>query len=691
MNRFFNKKNLAFTLAEMMVVLALFSVVSAATLPVITARQQAGVGDGAEGSAEDPWKKNTNYNSLSYLNSNAQSNTSAVMIGGQITDESASDLGYPQLIVTDNVGTGSDGNSDASQIIFLKRNGSKPYYAGRIMMENNGAGAGGQSTGSVAIGANALAYNSNTTSRIYNVAIGSSAMNIGSGSSSLTYSVAIGNNALRSSGSGAVAIGNYASYGSGLSDSVVMGNYAGYAPGSNKSHRNTVIIGDRAGNWHPSSNAAGISYDNVYMGTYASYQSSGQFNVVLGTYAGYTTQKDGFKQWDTLIGHHAGAALNFSNHKKVAVGYYAGYASYGAVSIGYRAGYKSNINNYSKVYEKSEGGILIGYNAGYSNAYDIIAIGNNAGHTNTSSVTQTNKPVYIGTQAGYLYGMYGGSTSSTGSLPAVVMGYRAGYAAYGAMSYAIMIGTYAGEGSKNMYASVCIGKDACRGEDGGGYSRGHFVRITSKGRTRAYSSGSVGQSHIGDVPSTLESNTTLWNNASYDSMLITPLYGGLTYTTDSSILLFGDVFSKSTALKAFSDRRLKENIRPAKYGLKDIRRINIYNYTWKDDSTNASQIGVIAQEMQKIIPEGVTKSKNGYLSVSSTWLVYPMVNAIKELDTQVTTMKNGLVAYAKEYVYLVQRVNALEKEVKSIEQENNALTNQVKAAYTKAKKAENSR
>ena len=52
-------KKLAFTLAEMMVILALFSAISAATLPVITARNAVDNSDMAtNGFSIEPWYAN---------------------------------------------------------------------------------------------------------------------------------------------------------------------------------------------------------------------------------------------------------------------------------------------------------------------------------------------------------------------------------------------------------------------------------------------------------------------------------------------------------------------------------------------------------------------------------------------------------------------------------------------------------
>jgi len=41
-------------------------------------------------------------------------------------------------------------------------------------------------------------------------------------------------------------------------------------------------------------------------------------------------------------------------------------------------------------------------------------------------------------------------------------------------------------------------------------------------------------------------------------------------------------------------------------------------------------IGVVAQEVQKVIPEAVTENSKGYLVVNNDPIIWSMVNAIKE-------------------------------------------------------------
>ena len=137
MNRFFrNKKTIAFTLAEMMVILALFSTIAAATLPVITAKNTLDVDSAINGSTIEPWYANSAYNGIGYYNSySSMANTNAVMVGGQVTEDAAT-IGYPQLIIKDNYGIISH-DSEANvgnHIVFLKNHGGTTFAAGSIRM-----------------------------------------------------------------------------------------------------------------------------------------------------------------------------------------------------------------------------------------------------------------------------------------------------------------------------------------------------------------------------------------------------------------------------------------------------------------------------------------------------------------------------------------------------------------------------
>ena len=80
---------------------------------------------------------------------------------------------------------------------------------------------------------------------------------------------------------------------------------------------------------------------------------------------------------------------------------------------------------------------------------------------------------------------------------------------------------------------------------------------------------------------------------------------------------------------AFSDKRLKTNIRPIETPLDLVKKLNGVRFDWKD-SGNAS-VGVIAQNVEEVFPELVYTNENGIKSVAYDKLVAVLIEAIKEL------------------------------------------------------------
>jgi len=54
------------------------------------------------------------------------------------------------------------------------------------------------------------------------------------------------------------------------------------------------------------------------------------------------------------------------------------------------------------------------------------------------------------------------------------------------------------------------------------------------------------------------------------------------------------------------------------------------------------QLGVIAQELQAILPDCVKTESTGVMSVNSDNLTWYMINAIKELKAEVDSLKSQL-------------------------------------------------
>ena len=86
-----------------------------------------------------------------------------------------------------------------------------------------------------------------------------------------------------------------------------------------------------------------------------------------------------------------------------------------------------------------------------------------------------------------------------------------------------------------------------------------------------------------------------------------------------------------------SDERLKSNIEPLTGCLDKVKAMRGVSYH-KD---GLDQVGLIAQEVQKVVPEVIGEDGKGYLSVAYPNLVGVLIEAVKELSAQVEELKNG--------------------------------------------------
>jgi hypothetical protein len=98
---------------------------------------------------------------------------------------------------------------------------------------------------------------------------------------------------------------------------------------------------------------------------------------------------------------------------------------------------------------------------------------------------------------------------------------------------------------------------------------------------------------------------------------------------DGTIFASGDI-------TALSDQRYKQNIVRLNHSLDIIRSINGYSYTREDYRPGERQIGLLAQELLKVLPEAVSyDSNNDQYSVNYNSLIAPLVEAVKELYDRV--------------------------------------------------------
>jgi hypothetical protein len=274
-----------------------------------------------------------------------------------------------------------------------------------------------------------------------------------------------------------------------------------------------------------------------------------------------------------------------------AVGYQAGYnnTDNGGVTtfVGYQAG-KANTSGY---------GVAIGGNSatGTTTGNSYVAVGNNALRNNTTgsnnvaigeASNNANTTASSNTAVGY-QSMYTTTTGGTNT----ALGYQAGYS--------ISTGTN----------NVCIGRaDVSVG------SNTHELHIATNG------GGGKGSS----------------------TGYINPNGGGV-YQGNN-----GATWSVT------SDQRLKKNIVDNNIGLEKITAIQVRNFEYRlsEEVTDLPQdqaikkqgvqLGVIAQELQQILPECVKTESTGVMTVDADNLTWYLVNAVKELSAQVAQLQSQL-------------------------------------------------
>jgi len=104
----------------------------------------------------------------------------------------------------------------------------------------------------------------------------------------------------------------------------------------------------------------------------------------------------------------------------------------------------------------------------------------------------------------------------------------------------------------------------------------------------------------------------------------------------SQIEASGDVIAFGS-----SDERLKDNIQPITEPLWKVSQIGGYTFDWneKQDTYEGHDVGVVAQEIHKVLPEVVAERSNGYLGVKYAKIVPLLIESIKELKKEVDDIK----------------------------------------------------
>ncbi len=138
-----------------------------------------------------------------------------------------------------------------------------------------------------------------------------------------------------------------------------------------------------------------------------------------------------------------------------------------------------------------------------------------------------------------------------------------------------------------------------------------------------------------DVNGRSFTNGAQLNGSTYEILTNTDIDGNLTVT--GLIQAGGDLIAFQNLVP--SDSRLKSDVEPLTDSLAKINQMQGVRYTF--DPSGKKQIGLIAQDVEKIIPE-VVSIQNDYYTMSYPNLVAVLIEAVKELSSKVEDLESRL-------------------------------------------------
>ena len=98
-------------------------------------------------------------------------------------------------------------------------------------------------------------------------------------------------------------------------------------------------------------------------------------------------------------------------------------------------------------------------------------------------------------------------------------------------------------------------------------------------------------------------------------------------------------FTASGNVTAYSDKTLKDNIVTIENPIDKINAIRGVTYDRNDIENNPRQTGVIAQEVELVLPEVVSTNDEGLKSVAYGNMVGLLIEAIKDQQKQIDELK----------------------------------------------------
>jgi len=481
------------------------------------------------------------------------------------------------------------------------------------------------------------------TSGDYNTAVGKGALDAVTGTSENT---AIGANAFGAcTGNQGVAVGTQAGQGLTSSDGAVVIGYQALNGASSSNYM--VAIGYKA------LYTSGSITNTIAIGYQAGYNNtSGSTNVIIGRNAAL-----GSASWtgdyNTLIGDEVAGDCAGSYNHTLAIGRQAAYSiGGGAIQMILAIGNQA-LKEHDGSGDHSTGGytMAVGHNSLQNDRHirHSTVVGLNAVHTwaPTTGQQSIHTAGYTALGSGSMYNhRHGGANIGIGRDAMRGTNNSSG----GTGNDNIAIGDRACENLTSGYRNVSIGRFAnLRVESG--YANvaigwiANYAYDATNSTTNGYSNTIIGY----------YTRTSGYN--SHDETVLGS--GGVGKGTNTAFICGSSGAyqqNNSSSWSTTSDIRIKKNIVDNTTGLDKINQVRVRNFEYREEQEitdfkdkkgvcidkKGIQLGVIAQEIEEVLPDTVETQSTGVKTVNPDNLTWYLVNAVKELSAEVKALKQQI-------------------------------------------------
>ena len=121
-------------------------------------------------------------------------------------------------------------------------------------------------------------------------------------------------------------------------------------------------------------------------------------------------------------------------------------------------------------------------------------------------------------------------------------------------------------------------------------------------------------------------------------------------TSNQVTMLYGDLDMQNNEILSSSDRRLKTGIKPVEEASQTIAKLRAVKFTWKDSTAKdgRAHYGLIAQEVDRVVPEIVHSDIDGYKSIAYVELIPILIASSKEQQRRIDALSRQVKTLAKE-------------------------------------------